>query len=816
MDRSQQQGSSGAQRRPSQIASSSSAPYAVDARRTRPTGRGGGLPPLFPGAPSADIRLPLPGSRSTPVNSTGVPAGAPPYDGAASGSYLGPTPPLYPILPSTPDYADGIFPCGQLLEGASQPGRSGQSAAWDLNLLASTALNDAPTSLLPESCPLGDSAPASGARTQSGAQGGAPFPLTQRRAPRPGEGSSGMRRLGLVTPTLQERPAAVSTAQGPTPGRFPASSGSVGESSVAQPREGLPTSHASGYSRGSFEQLTPSSMSAVHSSAASLPPRRVIEKTRSVGPDAGSTTARLPAASVAEVPATAASGVAPVFASPPPVVPVQEPVGGSSPVPVSSAAPTSSWEGLMPSPPAPRPVRSRSRKRGGGTAAQRAASASGAGTSASAASLPASPAPRDGNPAQMDAPLSSHGVPLTDEAVKMITASVSKGLRDGLRGMQTELNGLRTKVDAMGATLNILCTTVNTQGVGSERTAQALQQLHGTVQGGFSSMIARGEAPPKKKDMTGRASPAGTGAAVASVAAAGDDWTTLPLAAKQEMAARNLKTLSAVRNLCRKTLVEAMLTTNVSAEAFLDAPMVKEHVHAAVRAVLGVQEEAVQGYLDSSLPFPVRQTSGQPIKARVSGKLGLVMPHLLQGIRRLVMPVYFNTLNLPIQRVTNDLCRLWLENDKYTHSDVGTEGVIAAVSALCRRWSAKTRVVDRPAVGDHPHVVTTVGVYALVSLLVRNHLEDVVTVKKETSRTEDDKKPAMYEQWRQELVRVSSFMPWDDKVHRGLRLIDGANRRRAATRPSDNSEEDPVEQGEGSDLMPLAGGDIVMGGTLSD
>lgn len=368
----------------------------------------------------------------------------------------------------------------------------------------------------------------------------------------------------------------------------------------------------------------------------------------------------------------------------------------------------------------------------------------------------------------MDAPLASPGVPLTDEVVKLVTASVTKGPRDGLRGMQTELSGLRNKVNAMGTTLNILCPTVNTQGVGSERTAQALQHLHGTVQGGFSSMMNRAGAPLKKKETAERASSAGTGLAAGTVAAAGDDWTTLSLATRQKMASKNLKTLSAVRNLCQKTLVEAMLTTNVSADALLDAVMVLEHVHAAVRALLGVQEEAVQDYLHSSLPFPVRQPTGAPVKARVSSKLGLVMPHLLQGIRRLVVPVYFNELHLSSQKISADLCALWLDNDKYTNSDVGTEGITAAVSALCRRWSAKSRVIDKFAVGDRPHVVTTVGIYALVSLLVRNHLDDVVAAEKGTGRQEDEKKPSMFEQWRQELVRVSRLLPWVDKVHRGL------------------------------------------------
>lgn len=552
-------------------------------------------------------------------------------------------------------------------------------------------------------------------------------------------------------------------------------------------------------------------------------PRDVVDNCSTVGPAVGAATTAPGAGHPAvAVPGTAASAVAPFIASPPPVVPVDASERGAVPVPSSCAASSASWDGLMPSPPVTRSARPRQRKRTASVAAQRAAAqraAGGPSTTPSATPVVTSASPAsagDGGTVLLNAPTASPGATLTEDAAKIITASVTKGVRDGLRAVQTELSGLRNKVDAMGTTLSILCTTVNTQGVGSERTAQAVQQLHGTVRGGFSSMMNRVDAPAKADELVGRAPAAGTGTPAAPVASVGQDWNSLPLKAKQEVANKNLKTLSAVRDLCKKTLVQAMLTANVSSDAFLDAPKVKEHVHAAVRTILGVSEEVVDEYLDSSLYFPVRRAAGDPVKIRVSSKLGLVMPHLLQGIRRLVIPVYFNSLQMPVQKATDDLCRLWLASDKYTNSDVGTSSVTAALTTLCRRWGAKSRVIDQPAVGDLPHVVTTLGMYALVSLLVRNHLEDVIGTSNESRRADDDKKPTMHDQWRQELVRVSRFLPMDDKVHSGLRLVDGVNPERAETRSSDEAEEESAEQGECKDTVPLFGCDVVMGGTLSD
>lgn len=43
---------------------------------------------------------------------------------------------------------------------------------------------------------------------------------------------------------------------------------------------------------------------------------------------------------------------------------------------------------------------------------------------------------------------------------------------------------------------------------------------------------------------------------------------------------------------------------------------------------------------------------------------------------------------------------------------------------------------------------------------------------------ENSKKPPVYQRWQVELARVCGFLPLDDKVHEGLRLVDGANVKR--------------------------------------
>lgn len=147
-------------------------------------------------------------------------------------------------------------------------------------------------------------------------------------------------------------------------------------------------------------------------------------------------------------------------------------------------------------------------------------------------------------------------------------------------------------------------------------------------------------------------------------------------------------TLCGVREKCKETLVNAMFRTDVSVDALPDAVETKQHVHAAVRAVLDVPEDRVQGYLDASLYVPSRQPGSEPVKARISAKLALGLRHLLQGFRRHLVPMYFKYLSLPLSDLNKDMSSQWLDKDKYADSDAGTDAVTEALKSSYRRWGA--------------------------------------------------------------------------------------------------------------------------------
>lgn len=145
---------------------------------------------------------------------------------------------LHPVATPPQAYYTAAHGFHRPVIAGEQRGRPLSQAALDLNLRASTAA-DAPPALLetPEDddlrCPppfgpsqlevrrgahapgLGHTAAALPAANSSPASAVTSLSLPQRAAePQTGEPASGRRRLGLVTPVLQERLAAVSAASG--------------------------------------------------------------------------------------------------------------------------------------------------------------------------------------------------------------------------------------------------------------------------------------------------------------------------------------------------------------------------------------------------------------------------------------------------------------------------------------------------------------------------------------------------------------------------------------------------------------------------
>lgn len=212
---------------------------------------------------------------------------------------------------------------------------------------------------------------------------------------------------------------------------------------------------------------------------------------------------------------------------------------------------------------------------------------------------------------------------LPDGASKLIQDAVAKAQRDALRPVLTELTAMRPSIVAFKTSLDTLCTTVNTQGVGNERAAQALQLLQGTVKGGFSTVLGvvdsvdpigqckgKGKAVKKRATAAAASSGSASGASRAGADQVVDEKQALAL--KRREAMQNSKTLNKVRDTLKKDLIKLMFYSTSTSSAYPDLAITKRLARASVKTVLKITEAASREYLSSRVLLPVRKADREP------------------------------------------------------------------------------------------------------------------------------------------------------------------------------------------------------------
>lgn len=217
---------------------------------------------------------------------------------------------------------------------------------------------------------------------------------------------------------------------------------------------------------------------------------------------------------------------------------------------------------------------------------------------------------------------------LPDGAAKLIQDAVAKAQRDALRPVMTELTAMRSTIVAFKTSLDSLCTTVNPQGEGNERASQALQQLQGTVKGGFSTLLGvvdsvdpigqcKGKGKAVKKRATAAAASGGSasGASRAGANQVVDEKQALSL--KRREAMQNSKTLNKVRDTLKKDLIKLIFYSTSTSSAYPDLAITKRLARASVKTVLKITEAASREYPSSRVLLPVRNAGEEPQHYRV-------------------------------------------------------------------------------------------------------------------------------------------------------------------------------------------------------
>lgn len=191
---------------------------------------------------------------------------------------------------------------------------------------------------------------------------------------------------------------------------------------------------------------------------------------------------------------------------------------------------------------------------------------------------------------------------------------------EGLRPMCAHLAGLSKKLDEVHTSVNRLSTSLHNEGVGNERTAQAVVQLQGAVKGVYDGVVARVKEEP-----------------VAAVKLRGSTAMLDDCEAQQELATINDQELGDVRDVAKKALINEMLGSTESYKAMPNRARFLGMLCEACESVPGGTRDDSEAYLASFRVFLT--TSGTPTekRVRVSEKLYRITGQVTEALRKVAM-----------------------------------------------------------------------------------------------------------------------------------------------------------------------------------
>lgn len=193
----------------------------------------------------------------------------------------------------------------------------------------------------------------------------------------------------------------------------------------------------------------------------------------------------------------------------------------------------------------------------------------------------------------------------------------------------------------------------------------------------------------------------------------------------------------------------------------------------AVEEELQLTGPAIDQYLYTSRPFSAGPLSKPVIVYKRSNKsLSLALPHLLQDFKKYCLPIYFKTLGVKLEVLTQEQASLRLNELEYCVSPAGRRAILAALAVFFRRTGAGHRIIHPAGVRQGFYIDCTVSHYAMVACFVRHALE-VAAGSRKAKRCGTEK--GTYFQWCSELTPVDNYLDNDMNIHQGLRLVDGVD-----------------------------------------
>jgi len=356
----------------------------------------------------------------------------------------------------------------------------------------------------------------------------------------------------------------------------------------------------------------------------------------------------------------------------------------------------------------------------------------------------------------------------------LTAADIKCAVRDAIQPLSDVVCKCVQDASDLTSSVNRLARKVDTQGQGYETTAKAVVDLHAAV------------ARPTGQKLPSVPQPGRSGGR-----------TNTPKD-KISVAAANFEEMDNIRQELKATVQKQTADTDISRLVMYDSDRAWGSVLAAVTAVRGCTPPEATNYLLTARLFPVRGNREATKKKRPLKALNMVIPHFLQDLKDNALKPFWQTVHVDPKKLTRVTALKWLNNKEYLESYKGRKGLVAAGKRMMRCLNAPERIVKTPGVGGGDHLILCAGHYGMLSSFVR-HILLVAAGLRKPRRT--GKTAGAYKRWREEMVLVDKFLPKDDTVHDGLRIIDGADTNRAVlpSGSADAAGEAADESGSSSD-----------------
>lgn len=344
---------------------------------------------------------------------------------------------------------------------------------------------------------------------------------------------------------------------------------------------------------------------------------------------------------------------------------------------------------------------------------------------------------------------------------------MADALAISLRPVQLKLVATSTSADTVADSVRDILIKVEILARGHERLASAMQSMQGTLTVGFKGLM----------DGMQQIS---VGAEGRAVGAPGDVAQMLALVGRVKLAFREDE----------KTRI---LYATRSGEVCINTGRTWMRLIKVVTSVRGVERDAARDWLLTTIHLPARRDAQVLVAMRACVPILRAKPHLMRTLKDIVCCAFLKGIGVNREDLTNDLSRLWMDNNAYMASEMGLPSMVGGLGDMVRFLGGGEEMIKEPAtVGGRPIIHCLMGHFALACCFVRSMLGTKAGIR---PRRRSGIGNGVFDQWETEMLRVDDVLPRDNEVHHGLLLKDGADPSRAFVAEVDDSDEEGADAG---------------------